>query len=173
MGEEEFIKQLAESAKLIDTQVERKRSEVIDALVDTTFALTRAIQDRMPNQPKWVTAETPGSSNPVLYAHDLVDVQKKKDAVKVVLIPGMLSSLGQEFKMQFQVSSSARRFSQDYTLMRAWVPSNGYDVTLDLYDTSLTKCSNREQLQLALVEFVKSLNKDGQLSDLAQVAASW
>jgi hypothetical protein len=173
MGEEDFIKLLNESAKPLETPEDKRRTEVVSLLVDTTMALTEAIQSRMPSVPKWAQTSTAAVQNSVMYAVETAELRKKKESVKVVLIPGMSGERGQEFKMQFQVSSPTRRFSQDYTLMRAWVPTTGYDVTLDLYDTSLTKCANREQLQLALVEFVKTLNKDGQLSDLAQVAASY
>jgi hypothetical protein len=111
-------------------------------------------------------------------AYDQV-VRKLRDlaaAVEASLVPGSIHvriepghrvNLGQQYRFVFLVPSVELRD----VLFRAYVPAEGFPVTLDLFDDKHPKCDTLEVLEAEIIDFLGHRDVKQRLLSLKDVAA--
>ena len=78
-------------------------------------------------------------------------VSKGKPGLEVTLEPGYTTNLGQQFRLRLAVPT--RNWSE--TLLRAYLPSEGFPVNLDLGDETPVACADKQALDDAVLRFMR------------------
>jgi hypothetical protein len=74
-----------------------------------------------------------------------------QQGVKCDVVPGFKTNMGQEYRVV--ISSSATGY--EHTLLRAYLPLNGFPAKLDLYDFSMIDVADAPQLEAVLKDFLQ------------------
>jgi hypothetical protein len=111
-------------------------------------------------------------------AHDQV-VSKLQDlaaAIEASLVPGTIQvriepgyrvNLGQQYSFVFRIEKSSFRD----VLLRAYVPVDGFPVTLDLFDETHPECSTLDALEAEILAFLGHRDVKQRLRSLKTIAA--
>lgn len=116
-------------------------------------------------------AEEPSAYDQVL--HKLRDLAAAVEAslvpgsIQVRIEPGHRVSLGQQYRFVFLVPSIHFRD----VLFRAYVPMDGFPVTLDLFDDKHPKCDKLEALETEIIDFLRHRDVKQRLLSLKDMAA--
>ena len=78
-------------------------------------------------------------------------LSKDKSAqLDVELEPGFMTNLGQQYRLRLRIP--ARKWEE--TLLRAYIPSGGFPVSLDLGDEQPEACDDKSQLDESILRFM-------------------
>jgi len=81
-------------------------------------------------------------------------------------IPGFTVDIGQEWRI---VLSPAAKPSFSWILLRAYLPPDGFPVTLNVYDDEMTECKKSTELQKALTEYLQNPNVQESINTLSSM----
>ena len=84
--------------------------------------------------------------------------------------PGFSVNMGQQYNIIIRIPM-ADQPGYTGTLFRAYIPVDGYPVTLDLFGEQGTVCNNSAELTKAILEFLKLANVQQRLKALKDLAA--
>ena len=84
--------------------------------------------------------------------------------VKVLVEPGILANVGQQFNIVLRLPDILFRD----VLFRAYVPFDGYPVSLDFFGEELESCEDRTAVEAAIIRFLGAQNVRERLRALAQ-----
>lgn len=73
------------------------------------------------------------------------------DPIQVEIEPGFKASLGQQLRINVRIPQKQYRD----TLFRAYVPTTGFPISLDLYGENPEECNNAQELQTKVLGFLK------------------
>ncbi len=88
----------------------------------------------------------------------------KKKGVVVDLEPGYATNLGQQFRVRLRVP--ARGWDQN--LFRAYIPPDGFPISLDLDGEQPVTCPDAASLEQAVLDFLRKPEIDGRLTVLRE-----
>jgi len=80
--------------------------------------------------------------------------------LEVDLKPGYVTNMGQQF--QLRLSIQARKWEE--TLLRAYIPVDGFPVKLDLGEEKPVPCADIAELEQAALDFLKKPEIDSRLT---------
>jgi hypothetical protein len=80
--------------------------------------------------------------------------------LKVGLEPGYVTNLGQQLRLRLSIP--ARKWEE--TLLRAYIPPDGFPVNLDLGEEEPVPCRNTAELEEAVLKFLKKPEIDSRLT---------
>jgi len=83
----------------------------------------------------------------------------------VVLEPGYVTNLGQQYRLRLGIP--ARKWEE--TLLRAYIPSEGFPIKLDLGDEEPVTCGDRKQLDDAVLRFMKKPEVANRMSTVREM----
>lgn len=89
------------------------------------------------------------------------------DTVRVHVEAGHRVNYGQQYSFVLYVDKARLRD----VLFRAYVPTDGSPVTLDLFDGEQHECANIEELETKVLEFFKHKDVRARLLEIRQLAA--
>lgn len=89
----------------------------------------------------------------------------KSGQLEVSLEPGHVTNIGQQFRLRLRVP--ARKWEE--TLLRAYVPSGGFPVKLDLGKEDLVPTGNATELQQTVLDFLKTPEIDSRLTSVREL----
>ncbi len=75
----------------------------------------------------------------------------ERPTLMVTVEPGHLVNMGQQFNILTEIPT--RQFRD--VLFRAYIPTDGWPVSLDLFDDDFVLCSDEAALEGAIVDFVR------------------
>jgi len=84
----------------------------------------------------------------------------KPPGLEVRLEPGYATKLGQQFRLRLGVP--ARKWQE--TLLRAYIPVDGFPINLDLGEELPKPCVNAQELQKAVLDFMNKPEVAGRMS---------
>jgi hypothetical protein len=96
-----------------------------------------------------------------------VEASLAPGSVQVRIEPGHRVNLGQQYRFVFLVPSVQYRD----VLFRAYVPTEGFPVTLDLFDDKHPKCDTLDALETEIINFLGHPDVKQRLLSLKDVAA--
>lgn len=88
-------------------------------------------------------------------------------SIEVRIEPGHRVNLGQQYRFVFLVP----RVQFRDVLFRAYIPGEGFPVTLDLFDDKHPKCDTLEALETEIIDFLKHRDVKQRLLSLKDMAA--
>jgi len=89
------------------------------------------------------------------------------NAIEVRIETGHRVNLGQQYSFVVRVPKAG---IQD-VLLRAYVPTDGFPVTFDLFDDEHPKCSNLEQIEVTILRFLAHADVKQRLLEVKDLAA--
>jgi hypothetical protein len=96
-----------------------------------------------------------------------VEVSLAPGAIHVRIEPGHRVNLGQQYRFVFLVPSVEYRD----VLFRAYIPTDGFPVTLDLFDDKHPTCDTLDALETEVIHFLGHRDVKQRLLSLKDVAA--
>ncbi len=87
--------------------------------------------------------------------------------VQVVLEPGFRVNMGQQYRVRILVP----KHNLSDTLFRAYVPMDGFPVTLDLFDEQSPSCPDADSLKRTLLDFLRHRDVRLRFLEIQKLAA--
>jgi hypothetical protein len=75
--------------------------------------------------------------------------------IKVEIEPGFQARMGQQLRVNVRIPSKQFRD----TLFRAYIPDDGVPIYLDLYGEEPERCSNSQELQEKILDFLRRIKE--------------
>lgn len=91
--------------------------------------------------------------------------KSKTGQLDVDLEPGYVTNLGQQFRLCLGIPT--RKWGE--TLLRAYIPSDGFPVKLDLGDEESVSCGNKQELDDAVLRFMKKPEITNRMSTVREL----
>ena len=80
--------------------------------------------------------------------------------------PGYSVNLGRQWRVVIRIPAT----SVEQVLFKAYIPLEGYPVTLDFYSDEPTVCRNNEEMEKEIAAFVQKPEIGSQLAELKRIA---
>jgi hypothetical protein len=96
-----------------------------------------------------------------------IEASLKPDAIEVSIEPGYRANLGQQYTFVVRVPKAGLRD----VLLRAYIPVDGFPVTLDLFDGQQPQCANLDALEMEIIGFLGHSDVKQRLLALKDIAA--
>lgn len=98
---------------------------------------------------------------------EAVEASFPADTVRVHVEAGHRVNYGQQYNFVVDVAKMKLRD----VLFRAYVPPDGFPVTLDLFDTERPECANEGELEAKVLEFLAHRDVRTRLLEIREIAA--
>jgi hypothetical protein len=98
---------------------------------------------------------------------DAIEATLKPSVIEVRIEPGHRVNMGQQYSFVIRVPSLGYRD----VLLRAYVPLDGFPVSLDLFEDKHPHCASLEELEASLLEFLRDPDVKRRLLSLKDMAA--
>lgn len=98
---------------------------------------------------------------------EAIEASLQPDAIEVRIEPGHRVNLGQQFLLVVRVPKADLRD----VLLRAYVPADGFPVSLDLFDGQQPRCENLDDLETEILGFLRHPDVKHRLLALKDIAA--
>ncbi len=95
-----------------------------------------------------------------------IEASLKPGTIEVRVEPGYRVNLGQQYRFVFRIPKVDYRD----VLLRAYVPTGGLPVSLDLFDDKHPECRTVEELEAALIAFLRHPDVKQRLLELKDIA---
>ncbi|KYF93429.1 hypothetical protein BE17_22240 [Sorangium cellulosum] len=96
-----------------------------------------------------------------------IEAELLPDTIEVRVEPGHRVNLGQQFLLVVRVPKADLR----NVLLRAYVPAEGFPVSLDLFDGQQPRCANLDELEREIIGFLHHPDVKDRLLALKDIAA--